>query len=124
MTNPNAPLTVIEKSVFGTDARRHPQLGFVLEQGHGAPSVAEQAAAYLARLRLTEGEAAYTAARRAAGLPPPQDALKAAAAAAVKNAEAALREAELNAANAIIAAAAADAADMAASGAPHGRPLP
>lgn len=63
MIDPLSALSVTERHVFGPDARRHPLLGFVIEQGSGALPVDEQARQYVQIIEHTEGKAAADAMR-------------------------------------------------------------
>lgn len=74
MINPKEPLSVTEKLVFGVDAKRHPVLGFVIEQSERAESVEQQVLNYISMVAQTKGAAAVEACRaalRAAEAPPP-----------------------------------------------------
>jgi hypothetical protein len=65
MIDPKEPLSPTEKHVFGVDAKRHPVLGFVIEQGSGAESIAVQVENYIRMVANTEGaDAAEAAAAR------------------------------------------------------------
>jgi hypothetical protein len=55
--------SLTEQQVFGPDAKRHPVLGFVIEQGSGALSVAEQIQNYISMVAVTESAAAAEAVR-------------------------------------------------------------
>jgi hypothetical protein len=63
MINPNEPLSIPEMLTFGSDAVRHPVLGFVIERGSGALSIEEQADNYIRMVANTEGAAAAEAVR-------------------------------------------------------------
>jgi hypothetical protein len=63
MIDPSQPLSVTERQVFGTDARRHPVLGFVLECGSGCLDPAGQAENYCRIVERDEGPEAANALR-------------------------------------------------------------
>lgn len=50
LPNPKHPLSVLERGVFGHNAKRHPITGFPLEQGHGSLSSDAQAAQHVERI--------------------------------------------------------------------------
>jgi hypothetical protein len=63
MVDPSHPLSVTERHVFGTDARRHPVLGFVIEQGSGAHPPDVQAELYMRGVERDDGPEAAAALR-------------------------------------------------------------
>jgi hypothetical protein len=65
MINPKDPLNVTEKLVFGADAKRHPVLGFVIEQSERAEGIEQQVRNYISMVANTEGAAAAEACRTA-----------------------------------------------------------
>jgi hypothetical protein len=67
------PLSVMEKNTFGHDAKRHPVIGFVLEQGSGAGTPDQQAENYCKSVDADEGRDAGNELRRKCGLPVAED---------------------------------------------------
>jgi hypothetical protein len=63
MIDPSRSLSITERQVFGTDARRHPVLGFVLECGSGCLDPAGQAENYCRTVERDEGPEAANALR-------------------------------------------------------------
>jgi hypothetical protein len=63
MIDPSQPLSVTERHVFGADARRHPVLGFVIEQGSGAHPTDVQAELYIRGVERDDGPEAAAALR-------------------------------------------------------------
>jgi hypothetical protein len=61
MIDPTEPLSTNEKLVFGVNAKRHPVLGFVVEEGSGAKPIAQQAENYIRTLKPAEQQAARAA---------------------------------------------------------------
>ncbi len=63
MIDPNEPLSLTEKQVFGANARRHPVLGFVIELGLGSLPVDDQAKNFIRDVEYYEGATAAEALR-------------------------------------------------------------
>ncbi len=63
MPDPKDSLSPTDRLIFGSDAKRHPITGFVLEQGIGALPPEQQARNHLANVERFEGKAAADALR-------------------------------------------------------------
>ena len=71
LLDPTEALTPTECHVFGVDARRHPVLGFVVEQGHGALPERAQVELYVRQIEQTDRAAADALRRRLAAVEQP-----------------------------------------------------
>jgi hypothetical protein len=72
MIDPNSPLSLTEKAVFGSNAKRH-AAGFVIEVGSGALSEAAQLENHIRMIARTEGTSAANALLRQFGYPIPEE---------------------------------------------------
>jgi hypothetical protein len=62
--DPAAPLSNADRATFGHNAKRHPVLGFLIEDGVGSLPVEQQAAAFVMDVERSHGKAAADVLRR------------------------------------------------------------